>query len=145
TVVGRDPSIDVAILKISSELKPINVVTDVSLKAGQLAVSLGRAAGGRVLANLAMISGTDDVYRNWRGGTLDSFIRLNLPPYPGFSGSALFLPNGKVAGMNTAAFSRHLGLPIPASNIDRIVQRVSSKGFAGKPYFGLRMQPARIP
>jgi S1-C subfamily serine protease len=144
-VVGRDPSTDIAILKTQVELKPAEIATQVSLKAGQLAISVGRAAGGRLLSTLTMISGTEGAYRNWGGGIFDSFIRLDLPAYPGFSGSALLLPNGKIVGMNTALFSRHFGLTIPASNIDRMVQRLSAKGYVGKPYLGLKMQPVRIP
>jgi S1-C subfamily serine protease len=144
-VAGRDPSMDVAVLKTQKELKAIQAVNDAALKAGELALCVGRAMRGRLLATLSMISGTDGAYRNWRGGTFDQFIGVDKTPYPGFSGSALVLTDGKIAGMNTAAFSRHFGLTVPASNIERLVQRVASKGFFGKPYLGVMMQPVRLP
>jgi S1-C subfamily serine protease len=144
SVIGRDPSIDIAILKTGSELEPLVAGASPPLKAGQLAVSIGRASGGRILSALTMVSGTDGAYRNWRGGSFDTFIRLDLAPYPGFSGSALILADGSVAGMNTSAFSRHFGLTVPASNIERLVERVSTKGFVGKPYLGVMMQPVRL-
>ena len=143
-LAGRDPSTDIAILKTTTDLQPIENAADQKLKAGQLPVIVGRARGGRVLAQLTMISGTDEGYRNWRGGTFDQFIRLDTSAFPGFSGSALVLPNGKVAGMNTSIFSRHFGLTIPASNIERLVQRLSTKGYFGKPYLGVLMQPIRL-
>lgn len=143
-LAGRDPSMDIAILKTTAELPPIENIPNTPLKTGQFAVCIGRANGGRLLAVSCMISGTDSSYRNWRGGTLDQFIRLDTASYPGFSGSALLLPNGKVAGMNTSAFSRHFGLTVPASNIQRLVERLSTKGSIGKPHLGLMMQPIRL-
>jgi S1-C subfamily serine protease len=145
TIAGRDPSTDIALLRTTAQLQPLQSAGTDPLKAGQLTVSLGRANGGRPLAVLTMISGTDGAYRNWRGGTLDQFIRLDAAPFPGFSGSALILPDGKVAGMNTSVFSRHFGLTVPASNIERVVQRLSEKGYFGKPYLGVMMQPVRLP
>jgi serine protease Do len=143
-VAGRDPGTDLALLKTTTELKPVEKETS-ELSAGQLAVSIGRANRGRLLAVLGMISGSDGPYRNWRGGSLDRFIRLDVSPFPGFSGSALVLSNGKVSGMNTSVFSRHFGLTVPASNIERLVERLSKKGSIGKPYLGLMMQPVQIP
>lgn len=143
-VAGRDPSTDVAIIQTSNELQPMEF-SNTTLKAGQLALILGRANGGRVLSVLTMISGTDSNYKNWRGGTFDQFIRLDSAPFPGFSGSALLMPNGTIAGINTSAFSRHFGLTIPGSNIQRLVDRVISKGSIGRPYLGLMMQPVRLP
>ncbi|MCI0604098.1 S1C family serine protease [bacterium] len=143
-VAGRDSSTDLALLKTTTEFKAVEKETS-PFEAGQLAISIGRANRGRLLAVLGIVSGSDGPYRNWRGGTLDRFIRLDVSPFPGFSGSALVLPNGKVGGMNTAAFSRHFGLTVPASNIDRLVERLSKKGSIGKPYLGLMMQPVRIP
>ena len=145
TVAGRDPATDTAFLRTTTDLPPIESAPQEQIKTGQLAVTIGRANGGRLLSILSMISGTDERYRNWRGGTLDRFIRLDIAPFPGFSGSALLLPNGKIAGMNTAVFSRHFGLTIPASNIERLLQRLSTKGSIAKPYLGLMMQPIRLP
>jgi len=144
SVAGRDPSTDTAILRSSKELPAIAVTTQNKLKTGQLAVIAGRARGGRILGQLTMISGTSENYQNWRGGKFDQFIRLDTSAFPGFSGSALVLPDGKVAGMNTAVFSRHFGLTIPASNIERLVNRLATKGHFGKPYLGIMMQPVGL-
>jgi S1-C subfamily serine protease len=145
SVTGRDPSRDIALLKTTRDLQPLEKADATQLAAGQLALCIGRANGGRMLGILTMISGSDTTYKNWRGGTFDQFIRLDTAPFPGFSGSALILPNGKIAGVNTSAFSRHFGLTIPTSNIERLAQSLSSKGFIGKPYIGVMMQPARLP
>lgn len=145
SVAGRDPSIDVAFLKTSTKLDPVEKDASGNLKAGQFAIALGRAAGGRLLAVTSMISGNDGEYRNWRGGKFDRFIRLDIGPFPGFSGSALVLSNGKIAGLNTSAFSRHFGLTVPASNIERVAHRLSTKGSIGRPYLGIMAQPVRLP
>jgi S1-C subfamily serine protease len=144
-IVGRDPSIDVAFLKTTAKLETAPIETNANLKTGQFAIALGRAAGGRLIAVTSMISGSDGEYRNWRGGKFDRFIRLDIAPFPGFSGSALVLANGKIAGLNTSAFSRHFGLTVPASNIERVAQRLSTKGSIGRPYLGIMAQPVRLP
>jgi len=144
SIAGRDPSIDVAILKTATDLEAVQGASDQKLKSGQLGLIVGRANGGRVLALLSMVSGAEYGYRNWRGGKFDQFIRLDHSAFPGFSGSALVLPDGKIAGMNTSIFSRHFGLTVPASNIERLVQRLSTKGYFGKPYLGVMMQPIHL-
>src|SRR5205823_5973928 len=73
-VAGRDPSTDIALLKTTVDLVPLEIASDQKLKSGQLALIVGRAQGGRMLAVLSMVSGTDDGYRNWRGGNFDQFI-----------------------------------------------------------------------
>jgi S1-C subfamily serine protease len=144
TVAGRDPALDLALLKTNGDLVPVER-SEKQLQPGQLALLLARAHRGRDLAMLTMVSGSGEAYRNWRGGTFDQFIRLDIAPFPGFSGSALLLPSGKVAGLNTSAFSTHFGLTVPSSNIERLVERLSTKGSVGRPYLGLMMQPVRIP
>ncbi len=145
TLAGREPSLDIAILKTKPSPPEVEKSLNEPLKSGELAISLGRARGGRVLSALTMLSISETTYRNWRGGTFDRFIRTDIFPFPGFSGSALVLANGKVAGMNTAAFSRHFGMTVPASVIDRLVQKFSTHGSIGRPYLGLMMQPVRLP
>ncbi|HEY4490566.1 MAG TPA: serine protease, partial [Acidobacteriota bacterium] len=94
TVAGRDPSVDIAILKSKTSLPEVEKSLNEPLQSGELAISLGRARGGRLLSVLTMLSISDTAYRNWRGGTFDRFIRLDIFPFPGFSGSALVLANG---------------------------------------------------
>jgi len=144
-VAGRDPSRDIAFLKTDEDLPPLKPTQKKHLQTGHLALIAGKAAGGRLLTLLTMISGADSEYRNWRGGTFDQFIRLDTAPFPGFSGSALIDSEGNVAGINSSSFSRHFGLTIPASNIDRLAQRLLSKGFIARPYLGVMMQPAGLP
>ncbi|HSE43294.1 MAG TPA: S1C family serine protease [Acidobacteriota bacterium] len=145
SITGRDPATDIAIIQVSKDLHAFDQYSEQAVKTGELVVILGRANGGRQLAVLTMISGTDDKYKNWRGGTLDQFIRLDTGSFPGFSGSALVSSNGKLIGMNTSVFSRHFGLTIPQSNIERLLQRLAEKGSIGKPFLGLMMQPIRLP
>jgi S1-C subfamily serine protease len=145
TITGRDPATDIAIIQVSKDLQPFEQNSGKAVKTGELAVILGRANGGRQIAVLTMISGTDEKYKNWRGGIQDQFIRLDTGSFPGFSGSALISSSGKLIGMNTSVFSRHFGLTIPSSNVERLLQRLAEKGSIGKPYLGLMMQPIRLP
>lgn len=145
TVAGRDPSIDIAVLRTTTDLQSIGQTFTGAVKAGQLALVVARASRGRSLALLSMISGSAGSYKTWRGGTLDQFIRLDTLPFPGFSGSVLVLPNGQIVGVNTAVFSRNFGITVPASNIERLVAQIAKKGSVGRPYLGLMMQPVRLP
>src|SRR5215813_5803671 len=86
-LAGRDPSTDLAILKLDGE-------TTASVP------EFGDPSSLR-LANLVLALG-----RTRRGGRIDQEIRLSLELYPGFSGGPLVSVEGKVLGINTNGLSR---------------------------------------
>jgi S1-C subfamily serine protease len=147
TLAGRDPSTDLAILKLSDDQTiPLPDVADSSsLKLANLVLALGRSQRGNLVASAGTIGGLSGEWRTWRGGRVDQHIRLDLELYPGFSGGPLVNAQGKVVGINTRGVARGRALTIPASTVNRVVDELLDKGHIARPYLGLAMQPVVIP
>ena len=143
---GRDPSTDLAILKVSEESAlPIPSFGDGGLKLGHVVLALGRSRGSNLVASAGIVGGISGEWEPRRGGRVDQHIRLSLELYPGFSGGPLVNAQGKVVGINTRGLSRGRAVTIPLATVNRIVDELIEKGHIAKPYLGLAMQPVAVP
>ena len=139
TVVGRDSTLDVAVLRVDAAGIPVADAGDSdAVRVGHMVLAVGagpRASWGVVSAIDAgpgRIPGTD-------------FFTLDLTLYPGFSGGPLVDARGSVVGLNTSGASRYLQLAIPAKAVSRVVHDVVSHGCIPQGYLGVSTQPVRIP
>jgi S1-C subfamily serine protease len=145
-LAGRDPSTDIAILKVSEESAlPIPFFGDGGLKLGHVVLALGRSRGSNLVASAGIVGGISGEWEPRRGGRVDQHIRLSLELYPGFSGGPLVNAQGKVVGINTRGLSRGRAVTIPLATVNRIVDELIEKGHIAKPYLGLAMQPVAVP
>ncbi|MBK9169390.1 MAG: PDZ domain-containing protein [Bryobacterales bacterium] len=138
TLQGRDPSTDLAVLKLPVETGTAEVA-DAPLQVGHMALALGRG----VTAALGVISSLDGAWRTWRGGSVDRFIRLDVAIYHGFSGGALVTADGRIAGVNTSALARGAAVAIPVETVNRVVDDLLRHGRVARGYLGVGMQPVR--
>jgi len=139
TVVGRDSTLDVAVLRVDAAGLPVADAGDSdAVRVGHMVLAVGagpRASWGVVSAidtGPGRIPGTD-------------FFTLDLTLYPGFSGGPLVDARGTVVGLNTSGASRYLQLAIPAKAVSRVVHDVVSHGRIPQGYLGVSTQPVRIP
>jgi len=146
-LAGRDPSTDLAILKLSEEATlPVPEFGDASaVKLGNLVLALGRSRSSNLVASAGIIGGLSGEWHPRRGGKLDQHIRLSLELYPGFSGGPLVNAQGKVIGINTRGLARGRGVTIPLNTINRVVDELLEKGHIARPYLGVAMQPVALP
>lgn len=72
------------------------------------------------------------------------YLRLDLNPYPGFSGGPLVDVRGRVLGINTSGPRRRI-TTIPNSTVDRVVEAVLKKGRITRGYLGIAVQPVTFP
>lgn len=145
TLVGRDPSTDVAVLKLQDVELPVAELGDTSsLKIGHLVLALGRGSETGLSASMGVVSVLGGAWRSYYGGLIDQFVRLDLTLYPGFSGGPLVDATGRVVGMTTSG-PRHTVLTIPTSTVNRVVDQLLEKGRIARGYLGLSMQPVRLP
>src|SRR5436309_5855647 len=87
TLAGRDPSTDLAILRIEDLDLPLPELADISaLKVGHWVVAAGRTSEGGERASLALVGVVGPPWRTWRGGLLDHTVRLDRNLHPNFSG-----------------------------------------------------------
>ena len=143
TLVGRDPSTDVAVLKLASQLPIAEIGSSEALRVGNLVLALGRSREG-LTANLGMVSVLGDSWRSMRGGTIDQLIRLDVMLPPESVGGPLVEATGGVVGFNTFGPRRSV-LTIPATTVNRVVEQLLSQGRITKGYLGLGMQPVALP
>lgn len=147
SLAGRDPSTDLAILKVADDSSlPLPPFGDsAALKLGHLVLALGRSRGSNLVASVGIVGGLGGEWEPRRGGRLEQHIRLSLELYPGFSGGPLVNAQGKVVGINTRGLSRGRGVTIPLATVNRVVDELIEKGHIAKPYLGLAMQPVAVP
>ena len=145
TLVGRDSSTDLAVLKLSeTELPTAEICDTASLKVGHIVLALGRSSEG-ISASYGVISALGSAWRTWSGGQIDHFVRPDLRLYPGFSGGPLVDISGRVIGINTSGLARRMDVVIPASTINRVVDQLLATGRIARGYLGVGMQPVRLP
>lgn len=146
TLAGRDPSTDLAILKVDAANLPAAAVGDAAtLKVGHMALAIGRFGEGGLGTSLGVVSALGGAWNTWRGGRVDQFIRADVTLYPGFSGGPLVNAAGEIVGVNTSGLSRSMGLTIPAATVNRVVDQLLAKGRIARGYLGLGLQPVRLP
>jgi S1-C subfamily serine protease len=141
TLAGRDPTTDVAVLRVQAEGLPVAKTANGSPRAGHVIISVG-AYEGAPLAALGVVAFAGGAWRSARGGTIDSLIRLDVALSPAAEGAALVDVQGQVIGM-TVLGPRRRALAIPASTIDRSVEQLLARGRVFRGYLGARFQPVR--
>jgi S1-C subfamily serine protease len=142
---GRDSGTDLAVLEIEGSLPPLNFADDAALKAGQLALAVGRTANTGPIASFGIISGVSTEWKTWRGGKLDPFIRLDISAYPTLSGGAALSADGNLIGLVSTGLSRSSVFAITRSTIDRIAGKLSQQGYVSRGFLGIALQPVALP
>lgn len=148
TLVGRDPTTDVAVLRLEDsepDLPEVQHADPEHVIVGHLVLALGRSGETGLGASFGMISAVGESWRTRRGGQIDRLIRPDLRLYRGFVGGPLIDVQGRVIGMNTPVLSRRSDLTIPASTIDRVVDLLVKGGTISRGYLGVGMQPVQLP
>jgi S1-C subfamily serine protease len=142
TLAGRDPSTDVAVLRFPPDGLPAAEIATAALRPGNLALAIGSHEGAAI-ASLGIVGYVGAAWQSWRGGTIDSLLRLDLSLNRFAEGGALVDINGRVLGMTVLGPRRRV-LAIPSSTIDRAVDQLLSKGHIARGYLGAGLQNVRL-
>ncbi len=145
-LAGRDPSTDLAILKIDAAALPVAELAETaSFASGQFVLAAACTAEGGTRAALALVSVVAAASRTWRGGMLDQTLRLDRNLHPNFSGGPAIDEQGRVLGINTSGLSRFAGVIVPVATVNRVVAELDKKGHIGRGYLGVGMAPVALP
>ena len=157
TVVGTDPSSDIAVIKADdiSDLTPITIGSSADLKVGQDVVAIGSPLGLEGTVTTGIISALNrpvaaggDI-RN-QNTVLDA-IQTDAAINPGNSGGALVNMNGELVGVNSAiatlggdsaeaqSGSIGLGFAIPIDQAKRIADELIQNGNASHASLGVQV------
>ena len=145
TLVGRDPSTDLAVLKADAKGLEIPSLSDIrELRVGHIVLALGRP-GQSIRATLGVVSALSQNWRAPTGGKLDHYLQTDVVMYPGFSGGPLVDVSGQILGINTSALLRGVSLTISSPTIGKVVEQLVSHGKIRRGYLGVSSQPVRLP
>lgn len=137
-LAGRDPTTDVALLKLATP--DLDDWTHAPTPAvGSIAVVAGRGAYS-ALASFGLVSEVGPAWRSMRGGEIDARITLGLRLSSRTEGGAVLAPDGGLIGMAVTG-PRRRALAIPASTIERAVKTLSEKGYVPRGYLGASLHP----
>ena len=140
--VGRDPSTDVALLRIDqADLAPVSL-TPAFPTAGMLAIAVG-ASGGTPTAALGLVSRSAGSWRSLRGGEIDARIDLDLGLPRGAEGGLVFDAESRAIGMAVFGPRRRV-LVIPATTIERVAAKLESHGRILRGYLGVGLHPVTV-
>ncbi len=146
-VVGRDPSNDLAFLKISgvNNLTPATIGDSGKVTPGQQVVAIGNALGiFRNSVTSGIISGLGRPIQASDGEgsaeSLENLFQTDAAINPGNSGGPLVNLSGEVIGINTAISQegQGLGFAIPVNDAKGLLNTVLKSGKVVKPYLGVR-------
>lgn len=145
TVVGVDPSKDIAVLKVDAParlLSPITLGTSSGLKVGQQSMAIGNPFGLDHTLTSGIISGTGREVKSPIGRPITNVIQTDAAINPGNSGGPLLDSSGKLIGMNTAIYSPSgasagIGFAIPVDTVKYIVETLIRDGKVVRPVLGI--------
>lgn len=145
TILGRDPGIDVAVLKTDGLLhKPLEASQSDTLKAGSLATVVGLTIDAGPTASLGILGAVGGPRRTWRGGSLHQFLRLDVNLYPSQSGAAVVDAEGKLIGLATPGLLRHSAVAVPVPTLRALAEELEKQGRVRQGYIGVGLQPVAI-
>ncbi len=145
SVAGRDPGNDLAVLRLESAAAVAASKTEKAARVGHIALALGRPTSEGMQASLGIVSATGGPVRTRRGGLLESFLRTDAIPYPGFSGGPLVDAGGHLLGVNTSGLGVGASLAIPAAVAWRVAASLAEHGSVKRGFLGIRSQLVDIP
>jgi S1-C subfamily serine protease len=146
TLVGRDTSTDIAVLKCSEADTAVPLFGDVSaLKPGTLTLVVGRTRASGPVAALGVVSLLASDRRTWTGASLTPYIRLDIGLQPTAIGGAVIDASGNVVGLATPRFARFGAIAVPASTINKISDTLLKQGRIPRGYLGVGLQPVGLP
>ncbi|WP_414471318.1 S1C family serine protease [Microvirga sp. M2] len=148
SLAGRDPSTDIALLRIEeqptheSPLPDLTFADTSRLRVGHFVLAAGRRAEG-VCAAFGIVALAGGPWRSLRGGHIDRRLHLDLRLDARSEGGAALDLDGTIVGM-TVLGPRGRVLVIPSETIERVAQQLLAHGRIARGYLGLGLQPVRI-
>ena len=146
SILGRDPSVDLAILKAEGLTASVLTPADPeSLKPGMLAAVVGLTVDVGPSASLGILGAVGGPRRTWRGGTLEHFLRLDVNLYPSQAGAAVVSAEGQLIGMATGGLLRHSAVALPVVTLQRVANELITQGRIRRGYLGVGLQEVAVP
>ena len=142
-LVGADPYMDVAVLKMETKdkFKPVKFGDSDLARVGDWAVAIGNpfGLGGTVTAGIISARNRDINLTRY-----DDFIQTDASINQGNSGGPLFNLKGEVIGINTAILGQGgsigIGFAIPSNAASNVIDQLIEFGETKRGWLGVRIQ-----
>jgi serine protease Do len=137
-VVGRDPDLDVALIRVntSRKLSPLKLGDSDALEVGEWVAAVGNPFGQGHSLTHGVISAKGRASPDF---PLASYMQTDAPINPGNSGGPLVNTNGEVVGINSAidARAQGIGFAIPINLVKKVLPQLETKGKVARGYLGV--------
>ncbi len=145
-LIGTDPSLDVAVLKIISKdqkFSPIPFGDSEEVQVGQSVFAVGNPFGLGETVTQGIISARERSFSDQQKDLFQTDAAIN----PGNSGGPLVNVSGEIIGVNVAIFSSNseqpesqgVGFSIPSNDVLRTFQQIAERGRPVRGYLGVKL------
>ncbi|MBV0911732.1 Do family serine endopeptidase [Anianabacter salinae] len=143
TVVGTDPTTDIALLKVESD-EPLPFVEfgdSEAMRVGDWVMAMGNPLGQGFSVSAGIVSARGRAL----SGSYDDFLQTDAAINRGNSGGPLFNLNGEVIGVNTAILSPNggsigIGFAMASNVVTNVVDQLQEFGETRRGWLGVRIQ-----
>jgi len=142
-VVGADPVVDIAVLKVEADapLSFVNFGDSDVMRVGDWVLAVGNPLGQGFSVSAGIVSARSREL----SGTYDDFLQTDAAINRGNSGGPLFNMDGQVIGVNTAILSPNggsigIGFSMASNVVSRVVDQLKNFGETRRGWLGVRIQ-----
>jgi len=148
TVVGTDPTTDLAVIRVSSapqsQLHPLNVGDSSALQVGDTVVAIGSPFGLSETVTSGIVSALHRQISSQTKFTIPNAIQTDAAINHGNSGGPLLNSSGDVIGVNSQIQSESgdnagVGFAIPSNTVRSVASQLISSGKAEHAYLGVQL------
>jgi S1-C subfamily serine protease len=144
-VVGRDPSTDIAVLKVDApadQLHPLPLGDASQVQVGDAVVAIGNPFGLERTATAGIVSAIQRQISAPNGFTISDAIQTDAPINPGNSGGPLFDAAGRVIGINSQIESDTggnvgIGFAVPVNTARDVANQLIEDGEVEHAFLGI--------
>jgi S1-C subfamily serine protease len=148
TVVGTDPSTDIAVLRIKGaqnrSLTPLDLGSSSGVKVGDAVVAIGNPFGLERTVTAGIVSALQREITAPNGFAIDQVIQTDAAINHGNSGGPLLNADGRVIGVNAQIETETggnvgIGFAIPIDTVKEVVAQLIEDGQVEHAYIGIEM------
>ncbi len=146
-LVGKDPSSDLAVLKVDPNavkggLQPLELGDSNALEPGDQAIAIGSPFGLEGTVTTGIVSSLGRTIEAPNGFPIANAIQTDAAINPGNSGGPLLDGNGRVIGVNSqiksgSGSNSGVGFAVPVATIKFVVPQIQSGGKVVRAYLGV--------
>jgi len=144
-LIGADPILDIAVLKISDShmrFTPAPLGDSGRLRVGEEVIAIGNSLGIENTLVHGIVSGLNRILPVSPMSLRIPLIQTDVAVYPGNSGGPLVNRCGKVVGIITSMMTdTKMSFALPINAVTRALSQLIDKGRVVRPWLGIRGRP----